>query len=298
MLLCDYIESRYLITRALVAGSEYQIRHSAAILEAWMLREDVECRLSTIDELLLSRWIKWAELLYSPRTVAKMRGDVLGVLNDAADAGLRSAIRPRRVRCPPLSPPMPRATPVELIQQFIVKGCRRLDGKMKTGVRRAHYLETCYRSAWRTGLRKGDLQNMRMEQILPDGRVWTMQRKVRRLTIGRLRETEIAMLRAIGSDVPLSFPHAKKTFYDWSREAMELAGLDSKSLPKFLQQFRISVYNHLAKIHGRKAASEFIGHSGPEADIFYADELFLRETLIEPCDLRLDELPPPVESPS
>ncbi len=283
MLIVDYVRTRYAVTHPLGADSERQVLWSCRLLEAWLLREDIEATIQAPDELLLSRWVKWLEMLYAPRTARKARGDVLGVLNDAADSELRPPLRQRRVRRPQVGPPVARAWTPETVQRLIL-ACRQLDGKIKTGVRRSIYFETIFRCNWRLGIRRGDLWRLSLRDVLPDGRVYLMQRKTRVLVDGRLGPEEIRLLHSFGYDPPLRWPHAERIFYDWSRKVKAIAGVDT---PGHLQRIRKSAATDVAKKQGRAAATKFLGHTNPAADGFYIDETLMDEPTVTPTELDL-----------
>lgn len=286
MLLVDYVRERYAITHSLVPDSEYQLLRACRILEAWMLRDGSECTVSGPDELMISRWVKWMELLYAPRTVKKYRDDVLTILDDAADCDFRYPIRRRRIRNPTVGPPVAIAWRQEVATKIII-ACRQLEGRIKTGIRTAHYMETIYRCTWRVALRRRDWWNrFDFENICDDGRVWIMQGKTRVFVRGQLGSDEIKMLRAIGYRRPLHWPHSGTYFYNLSRKAKKIAGIADLG---HLQRFRKSAATDVAKNQGRKAATEFLGHTNPAADAFYIDEMLMGDIPISPTEL---DLPP------
>lgn len=288
MLIVDYVRTRYAVTHPLEADSERQVLWSCRLLESWLLRENIDATIQAPDELLLSRWVKWLELLYAPRTIKKIRGDVLGVLNDAADSDppLRQPVRQRRVRRPAVPPPIARAWSAETVQRLIL-ACRQLEGHIGTGVRRAVYFEAIYRCDWRLGIRRGDLWNLDLQNdVLPDGRVYVVQRKTRVLIEGSLGPEELRLLHSFGSRFPLRWPHAEKTFYYWSEKVKAIAGVDT---PGHLQRVRKSAATDVAKTQGRSAATKFLGHTNPAADAFYIDETLLNKQSVTPTEL---DLPP------
>jgi integrase len=260
------------------------VLHSCAILEAWLLREDTEPDLAAIDELTLSRWVKFLELMYAPRTVKRMRGDVIGVLNDAADAGLRTPLRSRRVRSPNVPPPTAEAWRVEIVRQLI-EACPQLPGQIGTGIRRAVYFEALYRCAWRTALRRMDLWQMRLRDIASDGRVFVVQRKTRVATNGKLGPIEIKLLHSFGYDQPLRWPGAERQFYYWSRKLKALAEVKDEG---HLQRVRKSAATDVAR-RDRSLATKLLGHTSAAADAFYIDESLLDNAPVEPTEL---DLPP------
>src|ERR1700733_11771440 len=95
-----YATNHYVVTRNLRSQSEYQIKRSSALLENWCGKTNTPADLFKLTELGLSRFIKSLELLYSPVSVKKIRGDILCLANAAADADLRPVLRQRRVRRP------------------------------------------------------------------------------------------------------------------------------------------------------------------------------------------------------
>jgi integrase len=280
--LSQYAEDRYCVTRSLAPGSEYQLKHSVELFETWLAKTSVLPDLKTIDELLLSKWIKSLELLYTPASIKRMRGDVLGVLNDAADTGLRVTLRPRRIRCLKMPPPVANAWPKETIERIIM-ATRKLRGRLWKRVSAALYFEALFRCAWRLAIRKGDLFALRMSDIAADGRVWVVQRKTRTLTRGKLGPGELELLRTIGREQPLDWEYTPRNFYEWSTRVKELAGVDDKG---HLQRFRKSAATDVAK-RDRGAATKLLGHSTDWADPYYVDEKLLNEQHIEPSELNL-----------
>ena len=241
--LSQYTADRYIVTRSLAAKAEYMVAHSCELFETWLASRGILPDLAAVDELLLSQWVKDLEMRYAPRTAKRIRGDVVGVLNDAAAAGLRAPLYSRRVRCPRVSAPVAKAWPIETVQEIIL-ATRKLRGRLKNGVPVAVYFEAVFRCAWRLAIRKGDLFALRMADITPDGRVFIVQRKTRTLTSGRLGSGEIKLLKAIGCDPPLDWPQTQSTFYDWSHRVKRIAGVDDDG---HLHRFRKSAATDVAK---------------------------------------------------
>lgn len=275
--LSEYLDSVYVASRDLGAGSVYQLRRSCRILAGFV---GYDPQLAEIDELLLCRWLAAMQVQYAPATVRKLRGDVLGILADAFDSGMGPELRPRRVRRVKVPPPNPQAWAVDEVQR-LVAAARGLPGTTKAGVKRSVYFEAVVRTAWDSGFRIGDLQRLAMSDVTASGLVVIRQRKTRDLVTAMLEPPTVELLRSIGQPQPLAWRGAKRMLYYWWRAVKVLAGVRTDGA---FQRLRISAATDVA-CADRSAITAFLGHASPRADRHYLDTSKLPPPSVRPSRL-------------
>lgn len=275
-----YLEDEYALVRPITESSLVVLRGTCDIFERWLGHEPL---IDEPNEKLLSEWVKWLEEVeeYAPRTALRLRADMIGILNDAAEEGRRPFIRKRRVRKPNISPPQPRGwTAAQVV--LLIAACRMLPGVLRNGVRRCDYYEGIVRCAWRLVLRRSDLRKMKLTDISPTGRVWTTQKKTRRLTVGHLEPDDIAFLKSFGLEQPFAWGYTQRMFYYWFSKVKAMSGVQGDGS---LQRLRVSGATDVARNHGRDAVTKLLGHTTNAADVWYIDETLLEEEVISPSPL-------------
>lgn len=203
--LLDYLRRRYLLHRAVGPGQAYQLDRSCRILADWLGCDPL---LADLDADLLSAWVRDDSQRYAPRTARRHRADVLGVIRDAAAEGLCD--EPRRVRPVRRPTPDPRAWTAAEVSRILAAAYR-------TAFVRRHprrvppaYWPALIRTAWETGLRRGDLLRLRQADIRDDGTVTVTQHKTGTPLVRWVEPETLRLLRGLGV-APLAWPMALPT---------------------------------------------------------------------------------------
>lgn len=160
----------------------------------------------------------------SPYTFKSYRGDLLTLWNSAADEGLASYPMGRRI--------MSRRAPALVVECYDVSEARalveyanRIGGELANGVPQKLYWPAAIRTAWDSALRRSDIWRVRRDYIRPDGSLRLAQHKTGLLVRCQLRMSTVVALYAIGSPVPLYWPHNPWTFGEQFRKIVKASGV-------------------------------------------------------------------------
>lgn len=261
-----YVRHEYLLTHALRKNSAYQLNRS---VECFVRTIGYEPVVSKLCDSLVNEWLLKAQEQYAPKTLHKMRGDILAVWRDAFDAGHCETL-PKRVRKIKVPKPCPEAwTPEEVSR--LVAACRFLPGTLKNGVRRCDYFAALISAAWDTGLRRGDLWRLNRRWIRPDGSLALSQLKTGDQHVARLSLETLTLLGLIDEYLPLEWPQAPRLFYYWWRRLKLLANVTTDGA---MQRVRVSAATEVER-QREGNATRFLGHTTPKADVHYLDRTLI-----------------------
>ena len=146
-----------------------------------------------------------ASLILSPYTVRSYRSDILSIWNAAADedrVGYPVLRRIRNPKCPELAI---ECYTVEEVRKLIAAAAK-MRGGYPNGVAKRVYWTAAIMIAWDTGLRRGDLWNLRTSAIRKDGTAKVVQHKTGQVVTVRLRESSFRSLMPFTSDQALNWP--------------------------------------------------------------------------------------------
>lgn len=276
--LSAYVD-RYAVQREISDSSVYQLRRSALIFERWA-GEPIDVGAITDDQL--SRWLYDLRNQYAQATLRKIRGDVLTLLRDAAEAGLCDP--PKRVRKIARPKPNPQAWSASEVA-VIIEAATRLRGVLVDGRRRADYFSALFLAAWETGLRRSDLFRLRQRDIGDGGRIVLTQKKTGDAHVAHVRPDTVARLRRLG-DTPLSWPSTNRLFYYWFDKVVAASGVPPHG---GLHCIRASGATDVA-LHQPGRQTRFLGHTTPAADSHYLDRRIIEAAPIMPTEIVVREL--------
>ena len=162
MTLVDYLHEIYAVQRCISDNTQYQYDRSIRCLSEWLGHA---IRIADLSDLLVSRWIRYLEQLWAPRTVAAKRRDVLVVWRDAARAGMCQP--PGFVRRPRVPATNPVAWSLEEMRALI-ESTGKLTGDLANGLPRSRYFRCLLETGYQTGLRRGDLLAFDVSNVAGD----------------------------------------------------------------------------------------------------------------------------------
>lgn len=276
-----YVRHEYLLTHVLRASSTYQLTHSVDCFCETIGRDPP---IGELCDQLANEWLLLAEQQYAPRTVKRMRGDLLCVWRDAHSAGY-CQVAPVRIRRIKVPPPCPHAwTPGEVAR--LVEGSRYLHGRMRNGNRRSDYFGGLVTGTWSSGLRRGDMWVLPRAVILTDGTLALNQRKTGDRHIAKLDERALSYLSKLGGEFPYAWDYTPRLFYYWWDKVKENAGVTTDG---YMQRVRVSATTDVVK-NRLGSPTAFLGHTSEKADESYIDWRMIPGTAITPTPLPLPEM--------
>ncbi len=278
--LLSHLREAYLLVRALEKDSIYQLERSCAVFIAWHGHNP---KIAELNERLLSQWVQSLEPNYAARTVNKMRADVVGIWQDAADEGLCSAPRRRRIRTLAEPEPDPQIWEPEEVAA-LVRAAKQLPGYLVMEgkpILRRDYFHDLILTCWYASRRRKELWKIHVSELDGDMLV-KRQLKTKRVQVSGLPEWLVDRLVARGVEYPLKWPYWPKSFYHWWEKIKALAGITSEGA---LQRIRRSAATEVARTNPG-AETEFLGHTTPAADCWYVKKT-ARASKIMPPDLPL-----------
>lgn len=220
----EYARTGYSLIRDVKPGTLRQYVIVADLVERWAGRP---VRLDELDERSVSEWLRDYSAGVRPHTVRSKKNQLLALWRAAADDGLcdePSGRRVRRVRCPEL---VVDAWTREEVEQLL-RTAATLPRRHRCGLTRAAWFDLAIRVAWDSGLRWGDLVNVRVDAVRPDG-VTVVQSKTGKSVTFRLSPTTLealaASLRACPRTLVCPWPASHETFNDQVRTLVAKAGI-------------------------------------------------------------------------
>ena len=184
--------------------------------------------LAELDEASVSAWLRdYAASGVVPETVRSKKVGLLALWRAAADEGLCDPPT-RRVRSVRVPYKAPTCWTWEEVSALLT-ACQGLQRWHKTGLRRSAWFDLAIRMAWDTGLRKGDMLQLPVADIRPDGAVGLVQSKTGRPVICQLSTSTVEALR-VSLEVaprPLVCPwlSSHETFDDQFKRLVAKAGI-------------------------------------------------------------------------
>ena len=168
---------------------QYQI--TARLFEQWA---GGPVQLVELDEQSVSAWLRdYAASGVVPETVRSKKVGLLALWRAAADEGLCDPPT-RRVRSVRVPYKAPTCWTWEEVSALLT-ACQGLKRWHRTGLRRSAWFDLAIRMAWDTGLRKGDMLQLPVADIRPDGAVSLVQSKTGRPVICQLSPSTVEALR-------------------------------------------------------------------------------------------------------
>jgi integrase len=224
MTLREYL-TEYTLTHDIRAGSIRQYKIVVDLFERWAGRP---VRMEELDERLVSEWLQAYSQTVRPHTVRGKKGMLLAMWRAAADDGLASEPRARKVRRVRLPQNVVTAWTKAEVERLL-EAAATLPRWHRCGLRRAAWWDLAIRVAWDSGVRWGDLVTLRVASIGPDGSCTISQSKTGRVSSFRLSGTTMEALRATLEVCPRSlvcpWPASGETFRDQVERLVHRAGI-------------------------------------------------------------------------
>jgi len=279
----DYVAT-YTTTRSIAPATANQYDIAVGRFEEFAGRG---IRLDQLDETQLSEWLQVYAGTARPATVRSKRNAILALWRAAADDFLCEPPR-RRVRMArvPWTPPV--CWSLEEVRQLI-RTAQALPRRHPCGLRRREWWPLAIRLAWDTGLRWGDLTQLRFNDI-HDGVVVVVQRKTRTPHISRLHPSTVQAVEASRGTCPretvVPWTASHETFTRQVRRLVEKAGV-RRGTWKWLR--RGGATDVEIQEPGRGASSRHLGHRPGSniAPLHYLDPTLLARVvpITSPRDL-------------
>lgn len=226
-----------------------------------------------VDEYLTDALTKRA-----PSTVANHRRMLTTLMVEARRLGMNTCIleRFRRVKCPA---PLPVAWSLAEIKH-LVETARRTPGQFHD-LNKASFLEAWFLAAYATGLRAGDLIEIRWDQIR-GRRLYVRQSKTSTPHVAVFTDEALAACRALPKR-PRIFGDfaALNTIQQWVAECVERAGLSGST-----RTLRKSCATY-AKVKGMSPKAKLGHRTEGLAERHYVDQMLYEEE----CGLNGEPLP-------
>lgn len=286
MFLIDYVRA-YALERSLELPSVAALRHVVNNFGRFLKRR---ARLSDLSSDIINRWIvDCQESKAAPETIRSRRVAICCLWRAAYDAELvpRPPERIRKVKVPQKLPTA--WYPCEMTK--LLEAAGRVLGRFQLhGVKRCDFWAAWILVAHHSGLRRGDLVELRFDQITPAGHLVVVQHKtgdtIRRQmpdsALDAIRAISIPKRRRIFGDV-LSVVRIRKEF----RSVIQSAGLRGST-----KQLRRTGATW-CEVEKPGSAKEFLGHRTPGlAYRSYVDPRHLKAVPVGPQAIDLTKPTP------
>lgn len=262
--------AQYALARGVAENTACQLRYSVQRFERWAGRSLV---VSDLQDDLFNQWVADEQKVVgrSPATVARDRRNVLTLwrgayLDRVAEVG------PGRIRPCKIPRKVPTAwTPDEM--RLILKLVSLLYGRHPNGSKWADWWEALIRTAWDSGLRRGDLFEVRNENYSNDVLV-VLQGKTGWPKLSKLRpETQDALTRAgcFERETWFELPYSERYFATYFTRIVQSAGV-RKGTFKWIRRASATA----AEIARPNGAMQHLGHrTNGLAYIHYVDPVQL-----------------------
>lgn len=180
----------YAVQRPLAVETLRQYQITVGLFQQW---SGGPVRLTELDEIDVSEWLRDLALTRSPATCRSKRTQIVALWRAAAEDGLCDPPR-RRIRSVRVAWRPPVAFTYDEVRR-LVDAAATIPRWHSCGLRRSEWWSLAIRVAWDTALRLGDETRLRVDQIGPDGTVAIAQHKTGQPWIGRLRPSTLALAR-------------------------------------------------------------------------------------------------------
>lgn len=240
-----------------------------------LLLKDLTCE-------LVNRWLaSLAKAGLKPRTINCYRQAIYTVWQDAFMDGL-CAEPPLRVRRSKVPAMIISAYTSDEIGKLI-EAASQMSGEYRNGVAKREFWYAAVMLAYDSGLRRGDLMHLLLDDIQPNGNFRIVQRKTGQEHRGKLRPATLKAIeklpRTDGRVLP--FPHRKEVFSEHFTQLRKLAGVKRGTL----KWVRRSTGSHAEKRRAGDGA-KILGHRDPRVfERFYQDRSITHDDPIEPPPL-------------
>ena len=268
----SYLRGTYLLHRSISTKASDTLGYSVACLDKWAGQPVL---LTEATATMLCKWVESCQDSYAPSTIKRMRGDVLCVLRHAAltgKCGCPNHLLVRSVRVPLT---VPRAWTIANMAG-ILSAAENLPGAFPTGLARGLFFSALVRVSWDAGTRLSDTTRIDKQDITHS--VWaTSQAKTGTPLAAHLRDSTLAALDRIDSNVPLKLPCWNKSLYYWWRKICHAASVPYMGF----HGLRRSASTAVAAVDPA-GVSAFLGHADERTKRRYIDMRLTCNTAMPP----------------
>ncbi len=221
--LLSYVD-RVLCARDLTPDYAAKVRYCCRKFCEWL---ECDPGIDGLEPQSVNEYLAYLQLLGKrPDTVAGYRRAIMVVWNAAYLEGDTHTppLRVRRIRTP--RDPVDAFTHVEIKQ--LLETAARLEGYFPNGVRRADFWTAAIHTAYSTGLRRGDLLQLQLAQILENGVARVLQHKTGHQITVRISSdglAAIARARTNGESRALPWPFHSNALGRQFRSLVKAAGI-------------------------------------------------------------------------
>lgn len=278
--LSAYARQGYSLLRDVRPSTLRQYVIAADLVERWAGRP---VRLDELDEQSVSEWLRDYSSTVEPATVRGKKNMILALWRAAADDGLASEPLGRRIRKTRVpQKPVVAWTKAEVEQ--LLEACRGLPRRHRCGLRRSAWFDLAVRVAWDSGLRWGDLIEVPVSAIRPDGSAsWTQSKtgKVIGFTLSpSTMEALRASLTACPRDLVCPWPASHETFGDQVERLVSRAGIREGTWKWIRRGSGTDV-----ELQSRGAGHEHLGNTRAVFDASYGDRAIIGRQAPTPREL-------------
>lgn len=195
MLLADYLRERYALERDIRQQTAGLYKGTIKSFSGWL---GFPASFIDLSDDAINRWLVWLTASgISKTTVANHRRFMLTIWRHAFQAGATN-IAPLRIRKIQVPRTLPQAWSQDQMCRLLEAADKLLGVDIPIGVRRASWFRALILVAWSTGLRLGDIQALKRDQIAPDGSMIVVQQKTLTPVLCRLHPDAMAAVMQVG----------------------------------------------------------------------------------------------------
>jgi len=276
--LAEYVDA-YATRRPIAPASVELLRVSCRLLASYLERSPT---LPDLSDDTLNGFVQWLEAGRRPATVKKHRANILSLWRDAWHGNLVED-PPARIRVVRLERSLPDAWTIEEIQQLISTAEKMRGRFRKTLIPKSWFWHSMILGLWDTGLRIGDLLEVRRPRVTGDGRFRVLQRKTQHWKDCQFRRPTLELIDSGLDGRVVIWPlwASRRDFYKAFKRIVRAARIR----PGTTRWIRRSAASYVERDHPG-AATEFLGHRDRTiADRHYIDPRIARPALHQPPEL-------------
>jgi len=168
---------------------------------------------------MLDSWVATEEAVLAPATVIGHRASVLTILRLAADDGWCNEPVNRKVRRPRKPKPLPKAWTIPELRR-VLDVCDNLPGELVrfgTSIPVCVYFGCFVRTAYETGLRRGNLFTVRQVDVKDNGVVYVKHEKTGQPHVCEMSPLTLQLFRQLPGEYPLRWRNCAKFYRRWKR---------------------------------------------------------------------------------
>lgn len=280
-----YARQGYSLLRDVKPSTLRQYVIAADLFERWAGRP---IRLDELDEASVSAFLRDYSATVAPATVKGKKASILALWRSAADDGLAAEPVTRKIRKTRVPEKVVVAWTKSEVEQLL-EACKVLPRRHRCGLPRSEWFALAVRVAWDSGLRWGDLIEIPVSAIRPDGSASWTQSKTGKVISFTLSPSTMVALRASWLSCPRSlvcpWPATHETFTDQVERLVAKAGIREGTWKWIRRGSGTDV-----ELQSRGSGHEHLGNTRAVFDASYGDRTILGRQAPTPRELLVDAL--------